>query len=84
MLIYILENVSSYPWNALEEIYCDLELFDEENYSVDIKQNTTSNIQILDNIEKIKKFLIEIRKKIESSKLNLDYLTDFNFVPKNI
>jgi hypothetical protein len=81
MLIYILQNVTTYPSDALGDMYCKLEYFEEEDFSSN-KQNATLNIQILDNIEKIEKFLTEIRTKIESSKLYLDHLNEFNFVPK--
>jgi hypothetical protein len=83
MLIYILQNVTTYPSDALGDMYCKLEYFEEEDFSSN-KQNATLNIQILDNIEKIEKFLTEIRTKIESSKLYLDHLNEFNFVPKYI
>ena len=63
MFIYTIENITSYPYNALETIYCELPFYGLDSDQCDESSKT------IENIEKIENVLIEIKNKVEADKL---------------
>ncbi len=78
MLIFIFENRSSYPFNALEEIYCNLNFFIYDELLDEDKDEDELDFQIIETVNMVQNFLTEIRKKIETTKLYLDYSCEFD------
>ena len=76
MLIFIFENISTFSSNSLEEIYCNLNFFiydqllDEDEDELDF--------QMIETVKMVQNFLTEIRKKIETKKLDLDFSCEFD------
>ena len=72
MLIYIIENVSRYPFKALEDIHCKLPFYASD----DIDGENEKIKKIYKSIQTSETFLKEIRRKIEGNNRYLE--CDFN------
>jgi hypothetical protein len=67
MFIYIIQNVSQYPFKALEDIYCKLPFYASDDIDIDDEDEKIK--KICKSIQTSEKFLIEGRRKIGSRKL---------------
>ena len=74
MLIYIIENVSRYPFKALEDIHCKLPFYASDDIDIDDEDEKIK--KICKSIQTSEKFLKEVRRKIERNNRYLE--CDFN------
>jgi hypothetical protein len=65
MFIYVLENVTTYPYSALDNIYCDLPVYDCDSSSDDSVNNKEQN-RLFKNVQVVEKFLTYVRQKVEA------------------
>ncbi len=72
MFIYIIKNVSQYPFKALEDIYCKLPFYASD----DIDDEDEKIKKICKSIQTSETFLEEVRRKIEGNNRYLE--CDFN------
>jgi hypothetical protein len=78
MLIYIFENISTFSFNSLEEIYCNLNFFIYDQLLDEDEDEDELDFQMIETVKMVQNFLTEIRKKIETTKLYLDFSCEFD------
>jgi hypothetical protein len=78
MLIYIFENISTFSFNSLEEIYWNLNFFIYDQLLDEDEDEDELDFQMIETVKMVQNFLTEIRKKIETTKLYLDFSCEFD------
>jgi predicted transcriptional regulator len=78
MFIYILENVTSYPRSALENIYYNLPVYEYDSSSDDSETGDIAPNRFIKNVQKIESFLKSVSQKVEQDKRYFEH-NDFNF-----
>jgi hypothetical protein len=68
MFIYIIENISQYPFKALEDIYCKLPFYASD----DIDGEDEKIKKICKSLKTSETFLKEVQRKIQGNNRNLE------------